>query len=75
VLLAFPVGHVLSLLRKGISESEVLEHFPHLSAEDLAYGRRLESAGKVNKAANRLTFKRMLPENVGVQALKPYQPR
>jgi uncharacterized protein (DUF433 family) len=62
-----PVGHVSSLLRKGISESEILEDFPHLSAEDLAYAQRLESAGKGNKAADRLTFERMIPENVRVQ--------
>lgn len=62
-----PVVHVSSLSRKGISESEILQDFPHLSAEDLAYARRLESAGKANKAANRLIFERMLPENVRVQ--------
>lgn len=57
-----PVEYVKSLLRKDISESEILEDFPQLSAEDLAYVRCVESAGKGNKVAKRLIFKQILLE-------------
>jgi uncharacterized protein (DUF433 family) len=40
-----PLQHVASLFRKGISEQEIVEDFPSLSARDLAYARLFSRFG------------------------------
>ncbi len=41
-----PLRHVASLFRKGISEKEIIEDFPQLSARDLAYARLFSRFGE-----------------------------
>jgi uncharacterized protein (DUF433 family) len=41
-----PLRQVASLFRKGVSESEIIEDFPHLSARDLAYARLFSRLGE-----------------------------
>ena len=41
-----PLRHVASLFRKGVSEQEISEDFPQLSARDLAYARLFSRLGE-----------------------------
>ena len=41
-----PLRHVASLFRKGVSEKEIIEDFPRLSARDLAYARLFSRFGE-----------------------------
>jgi uncharacterized protein (DUF433 family) len=41
-----PLRHVASLFRKGVSEREISEDFPQLSARDLAYARLFSRFGE-----------------------------
>ena len=54
-----PLRHVASLFRKGVSEKEIIEDFPHLSARDLAYARLFSRFGeKPGRPRKRLAFQR-----------------
>lgn len=54
-----PVQHVASLFRKGVSEQEIAEDFPSLSARDLAYARLAARLGqKPGRPKKRLAIRR-----------------
>jgi uncharacterized protein (DUF433 family) len=53
-----PLQHVASLYRKGVSEREIAEDFPTLSARDLAYARLVARFGeRPGRPKKRLQFK------------------
>ena len=53
-----PLRHVASLFRKGVSEEEIIEDFPRLSARDLAYARLFSRFGeKPGRPRKRLAFR------------------
>jgi uncharacterized protein (DUF433 family) len=53
-----PLRHVASLFRKGVSEKEIVEDFPHLHSQDLAYARLFSRLGeKPGRPRKRLLFR------------------